>query len=324
MVLHAEKHGGAHRSYRIGDVQMNDSNLFKVHRKVPEKDCPETLETEVTANGSVAVGSGSLTLLFPRPESRRSRPTGIRFDFSQTVPGPDRPGGGRNRSGLCPPRPALPVGSQGAHSFLLPSCVSDIRWRMPRAIPGLDNACARMFPAAVVPSTDASACGRGPGPALDPRDAGFETKCRDVGNPGLASWCVGEIFDSRGLNERCPIDGYSPRLRPCDHGKRWGGIAEALQLDANPCPASGLGCLRSISVRRRCRFQGLLVASLTASRPPGLRSGGRLFCSGEGFQRSRLSKPGRPELFRTFFGHMIRRESFQSSSKRPNLWAVSL
>jgi hypothetical protein len=175
MVLHAEKHGGAYRSYRIGDVQINHSNLFKVHLKVPEKDCPETVETQATANGSVAVGSGSLTLLFPRAQSRRSRPTGIRFDFSQTVPGPDRPGGGQHRSGLSPPQPALPVGNQGAHSFLSPSRVSEIRWRMPRAIPGLDNACARTFPAAVVPSADASACGRGLGPALDPRNAGFET-----------------------------------------------------------------------------------------------------------------------------------------------------
>ncbi len=40
MVFHAEKHGGAYRSYRIGDVQMSYSNLFKVHRKMPEKRLP--------------------------------------------------------------------------------------------------------------------------------------------------------------------------------------------------------------------------------------------------------------------------------------------
>ncbi|MGQ9671493.1 MAG: carboxypeptidase-like regulatory domain-containing protein, partial [Desulfosoma sp.] len=87
MVLHAEKHGGDYQSYRIGNAQMNYSHLFKVHRKVPEKDCPETLETEVTANGSVDVASGSLTIRYPRTESRRARPTGISFDFSQNAPG---------------------------------------------------------------------------------------------------------------------------------------------------------------------------------------------------------------------------------------------
>jgi hypothetical protein len=87
MVLHAEKHGGAYQSYRIGNVQMNYSHLFKVHRKVPEKDCPETLETEVTATGSVDVASGSLTIRYPRTESRRARQTGISFDFSQNAPG---------------------------------------------------------------------------------------------------------------------------------------------------------------------------------------------------------------------------------------------
>jgi hypothetical protein len=87
MVLHVEKHGGAYQSYRIGNAQMKYSHLYKVHRKVPEKDCPETLEGEVTANGSVDVESGSLTIRYPRTESRRARSTGISFDFSQNAPG---------------------------------------------------------------------------------------------------------------------------------------------------------------------------------------------------------------------------------------------
>lgn len=89
MTLHAEKHSGAYQSYDISNMQMQYTHLFKVHRKVPDKDCPETLEEEVKGAGTLPVTKGSLTIRYPRPEARRTtaRQSGISFDFTQNAPG---------------------------------------------------------------------------------------------------------------------------------------------------------------------------------------------------------------------------------------------